>query len=143
MDNNVNMMVDNLNVHEGSDVVTYKIIKVFFGNDVRRIMKFNPDMVKAIENGTKSQTRRKMKPNREPYQEGDILSVNGTDLTLIVSYVGSEQLNEISPYDAKREGVPNQGGDVVSQFQAIWENIYGVGSFDDSIVDVIKFEVKV
>lgn len=109
---------------------------------------FSAPMVRAILSGSKTQTRRVVKPQhlgvRCPYgQPGDRLWVvspaddyptrRASRITLEIVSVRVERLQEISQEDAAAEGVEGVNtGDFVTAYARLWESINGPGSWDQN-----------
>ncbi len=136
---------------------------------------FNTEMINAIREGRKTQTRRPIKPQPLnviyhkgrwmqgaceadptdrtllcPYEEGQVLIVRGTNITLEVTSVGVERVQEISETDAKAEGYKDvigkyaRGDEARIWFAELWNGIYskrGWGWFENPWVFVIGFKV--
>ena len=107
---------------------------------------FNPEMVQAIIDGRKTQTRRPVKMGERKCRYGkvgDVLNVNGSELRIKITKIRKEQLWAITESDAKAEGVEAFNGDSYrSEFMTIWAEIYGVVSaYSNPNVWAIEFKV--
>lgn len=133
-----------------------------------RSISFNDQMIRAILEGRKTQTRRVL-----PYgQPGDRLVVSGADIRLEITNVRAERLQDISEADASAEGFPRlskdggrtykygipdkdglPGNDDIGwhwskwcnnareAFRLLWSDIYGAGAWDlNPWVWVIEFK---
>ena len=118
-------------------------------------LKFNADMLRLVEAGLKTQTRRPVlsKYGREvfPYGiPGDIVRVPGSDFKAKIISVDVERLQEISDSDVLSEGVPfpddGEAYDreqIKTTFSRMWNSIYaakGFGWDENPWVWVIEFE---
>lgn len=124
------------------------------------LIDFTLQMVRAIQEEKKTQTRRLIKPQLEgplppvtdcPYgQPGDFLRVTQTSELIEITNVRIEPLQAITPNDAVAEGVEFRGGYWVGgkhpvkgtlkcwpsaerAFQAIWDDIYGDPGFNTDV----------
>ena len=131
-------------------------------------IKFTKEMISAIVDRKKWQTRRLVKPQpnngEQPppkYQIGDILWIESTDVWLEVTAIRMEHLHDITEDDAEAEGVfvcdgmfddaeycrisKEIGcaiGDLKPAFVQLWQSIYGPGSWSQNPwVWVIEFKV--
>ena len=131
-------------------------------------IEFNSEMVKAILQGRKTQTRRVVKEPigkmsvgellelKPPYQIGQELRVKESDpkITLEITNIRVERLQDISEDDAKKEGVSasefvemRDGSPCYTiPFYHLWTSIYGIDnskSWDTNpYVWVINFKLK-
>ena len=128
---------------------------------------FSGPMVRAILEGRKTQTRRVVKCDgidlagpcgnrltgdaflagrdwvgnlvllRCPYGERGDRLVAGNGITLEITSVRVERLQDISDFDAYQEGAPSKAGTITGPycmsykegFRALWESIHGPGSW--------------
>ena len=131
-------------------------------------IKFTSEMIGAILDHEKTQTRRLVKPQptngEQPppkYQIGDILWIESTDVLLEVTAIRMERLNDITEDDAEAEGVHacdgmfddadycriakeigSAIGDLKPCFVQLWQSIYGPDSWSQNPwVWVIEFKV--
>lgn len=133
-----------------------------------KTLKFNEQMIAAIRDGRKTQTRRVMNPqpnemnlicfygfNAQFEHEGGFLFVRypyekrtkiADDLEIETTGIRCERLGDISESDCIKEGI----GSALTrdlkrpQFEALWRSIYPTGAKawrDDLWVWVIDFEV--
>jgi hypothetical protein len=101
-------------------------------------IKFTPEMVQAILNGQKTQTRRPIK-SECPYSVGETLYVQD-NLHIKITDIRAERLQAIEGAEAIMEGAVYICGETdeftyhsvlhllqsaLSHFQFIWESIYG------------------
>ena len=113
---------------------------------------FNEEMVRAILDGKKTQTRRPIKQQYGgvhdcPYGKvGDRLWVRETSrITLEITNVRIERVQDISEHNAKAEGVmpDKETGGCVDAFMFLWDEIYaskGFGWDANPWVWVIEFK---
>ena len=131
-------------------------------------IKFTKEMIDAIVDHEKWQTRRLVKPQpidgeKPPpkYQIGDSLWIESTDVWLEVTAIHRERLHDITEDDAYAEGVlacdgmfddadycriakeiGGAIGDLKPAFVQLWQSIYGPGSWSQNPwVWVIEFKV--
>ena len=131
-------------------------------------IKFTSEMIGAILDREKTQTRRLVKPQpndgEQPlpkYQIGDILWIESTDVLLEVTAIRMERLNDISEDDAEAEGmlecvgmfsereyiqiaeqIGSEINDLKPFFVQLWQSIYGPESWSQNPwVWVIEFKV--
>lgn len=119
-----------------------------------KLLKFNEDMLRLVEAGLKTQTRRPLfHSSREvfPYgKPGDIVRIPGSDFKAKIIAVDVERLQEISDSDVLSEGVPfPDDGEAYDReqlktaFSRMWNSIYaskGFGWDQNPWVWVIEFE---
>ena len=131
-------------------------------------IKFTKEMIQAIVDREKWQTRRIVKPQpidgEQPppkYQVGDTLWIESTDVWLEVTAIRMERLHDITEDDAEAEGVLECDGmfddadycriakeigcaigDLKPCFAQLWQSIYGPDSWSQNPwVWVIEFKV--
>jgi len=121
-----------------------------------KLIKFKPEMIPMILSGAKTQTRRPVKLVKPKYLTHDCPYGNVGDSVLFgtpdemylltIDKIRSENLHDISRGDAMAEGCPfanmKNGPDPREWFRALWESIYGIGSWQENpLVWVIDFSL--
>lgn len=120
---------------------------------VRKIS-FAPQFIELIENGTKTQTRRPIKPYKDKWMGhfdcrfgivGEFLLISGTQVTIQIEKIRVESLHDISEEDAIKEGVKKRIFNKYSTaFLLTWDQLYKGSMYRAGInpwVWVIEFKV--
>ena len=97
---------------------------------MRRIY-FKRPFISLILQGRKTQTRR----TSSRYQVGEILSVNSSEIWILITKKYRQRLGDITPEEIRREGFSS-----LKEFQDTWKRIYGRWNPD---AQVWTYEFKV